>query len=149
MPKRSTPQTETAQDRAARRYGLAMHLHLERAPGGFYAPVDYVAKESREMGAAVIEVVELKCRGYPSDAFATVWAEDRKVAALRRWAEVYAASRGVFAVEWSDNVLRRIEVEELVNVSGKPVVRSRKDRDDALDTDVVYEVPIYRMEVVS
>jgi hypothetical protein len=146
-PKRSTPETDDKQEKAARRYALARHLHLERAPGGAFSPVDYVAKESAEMGAAAVEVVELKCRDNPWTVFPTVWAEVRKVEALRRWAGIYSCD-GVFVVEWSDGAMRRIEVEQLVKVSGAPVVRARKDRDDERDEDEVYKVPTVEMEVV-
>jgi hypothetical protein len=110
--------------------------------------VDYLAKEHDRMGAAVVEVIEMKCRECGVGAFPTVWAEERKVQALRKWADLYGAA-GVFVVRWIDGALRRIEVERLVAVSGGPTTVRRLDRDDERDKDLVYMCPVDRMEVIE
>lgn len=146
--KRSTKDTDAKQEAAAQRYAKARGLHLERAPGGTYAPVDYVAKASPHYGAEVLEVVEVKCRDALSDSFRTVWLEERKVVHLRRWADLYSAD-GVFVVEWGDRRLFWIDVRDAVRAAGgEPVVRRRMDREDPLDSDLVYEVPLSSMKEV-
>jgi len=145
MPKRVTDEHRKKQDAIAKKYAAARGLHLELAPGGTFSPVDFVLRESASYGARPAEVLEVKCRNYTSTAFQTIWLEERKAANLRRWAHVFDCP-GIFLVEWSDGVLRWIDVDDAVAAAGgQPVVRRRTDRDDAADTDLVYEVPISSM----
>lgn len=148
MRRRSTRKHEVEQERAARRYGRARGVHMERAPGGHFGPIDYIAKASDRMGAEALEVVELKCRSCGVGAFPTVWCEVRKIHSLRRWREVYSCA-GTFVVEWADGEIRRIDVGKIPAVCS-PFVARRTDRNDAgeHDADVVYAVPIAAMEVV-
>lgn len=147
MPKRSNQQTDERQAKAAHRYAVARRVHLERAPGGTFGRVDYVAKESSAMGAAIVSVIEMKCRDCKHDEFTSVWAEVRKVQALRHWSRIYDAP-GLFVVEWTDGVMREVEAEALVEMSYGPMTVRRTDRDDELDMDDVYKVPIQRMTEV-
>lgn len=139
-PKRSTPETDERQRRAVERYARHRGLHVEPAPGGAYAPVDAVLKASDRLGAEAVEVVEVKCRSATSERFDTIWLEERKAVALRRWADIYACE-AVFLVEWGDGRLFWVPLAEALHAAGEPVVRRRQDRDDPLDTDIVYEVP--------
>lgn len=145
--KRMTAKLDARQQESAARYMELTGLHLERAPGGVFSPVDYLARKSPRYGEPVIAVLELKFRENHVDTYFTVWCEARKVRALRQWASSYAAT-GWFVVEWTDGTMRQIEVERLIETSGEPVMRSRtlKTRDDAADTDLVYEVPVVQME---
>ena len=96
----------------------------------------------------MLEVIEVKCRDALSDSFKTVWLEERKAVNLRRWADLYSAE-GVFVVEWGDGRLFWIDVRDAVRAAGgEPVVRSRVDRIDPHDSDLVYEVPLSAMREV-
>jgi hypothetical protein len=145
--KRHTKQTDARERAAIWRYCWAFGGVPERAPGGGFSPVDYVIRESSSYAAPVIAVVEVKCRDCALDTFTTVWAEERKVAALIHWSAIYEVE-GWFVVEWADGQMRRIEVDRLKAISGLPVTRRRADRGDPADEDSIYEVPIDKMEVV-
>lgn len=146
-PVRSNEQTDKDEERVAQRYGRAYNLDLRPPPGGRFSSVDRLARRPGSYFNPVEEVIEIKCRRDESTKYATVWAESRKVAALLHWSRIYAAT-GYFVVEWGDRIARRIEVNELLRISGTPVMRETLKRDDPLDRDVVYEVPITRMEVI-
>ena len=138
---------EEAQEAAAARYARATGLWLERAPGGTFSPVDYVARESARYGQPVVEVLEFKCRGCGVGAFHDVWLEARKVEKLGVWGEHYAAP-AYFVVEWADGEMRRITANDIARLAGDPVVKTRRDARDEYDTDLMYILPIAAMEVV-
>jgi hypothetical protein len=143
MPKRSTKKTDERQRRAAERYARARGLMLEPAPGGSFAPIDFVLRDPKTRRPE--EVIEVKCRDNGSTAYPTVWAEERKVRALTHWSGIYECP-GLFVVEWADGEMRAMDVESVRLLSGHPVRRERVGRDDALDSDMVYLVPVERME---
>lgn len=146
--KRVTRKHIEAQQAAADRYAAARGLHLERAPGGNIAPVDYLARASPRYGEPVVEVLEFKCRGCGVGAFPDVWLEDRKVAALQYGARLYGCD-AYLVVEWANGEMRRIHVDDVARAAGgSPVVRHRRDRGDERDSDLVWCVPVRMMERV-
>jgi hypothetical protein len=150
MPKRSTPETDEAQRRVALRFVATSQEFpgggmLSTPPGGTFARIDYLVREPDPYNSGrVLAALEVKCRRQTSETFQNVWVEQGKVAALTHWSAIYEVP-GFFVASWADGVTAYCDVDRLREVSGRPVVRRRGDRGDPLDTDVVYELPIYQM----
>lgn len=150
--KHVTAKHEAEQERAAQAYAHALGVRMERAPGGTFSPIDYIARrpvdsDRPRYGDPIVEVVEIKCRSCGVGAFSTVWCEERKVKSLRYWADLYGAT-GYFVVSWADGEMRRIDVERLLKVCPQTFVAHRLDKRDDYDSDLVHAVPVQAMEVV-